>query len=176
MLIWVTSDDPTNKVTRKLETNVFKSENVCLGAKLFDTIKISAGDALQDRILKENGRYTPRLVLMTRDYEVSDVLQKTQVSSGKLLKAMKRLAKKEYTTNFEKMVRDYVKLLNELDRLESKKTQLADQRRRLQEKPNKAREKKIARDEAEYQKEMEAWKKKEEAILQFRARGEKAEA
>jgi hypothetical protein len=176
LMVYVTSDDPTDKVTRKLESVVFTNEKVCLGAKFFDTIKVSAGDALQDRILSENGRHTPRMVLLTRDYKVVAVLQKKQISGGKLLKAMKRVAKKEYATSFETMVRDYTKLLNELDRLESKKSAIADQRRRLQEKPNKSREKKIARDEAKYEAEMDAWKKKEEAILKFRVKGEKAEA
>jgi len=176
MLVYVTSDDPTDKETRKLEAIVFANEKVGLGAKFFDTIKITQGDALQDRLLKENGRYAPRLVFLTRDYAVSDTLQKKQLTAGKLLKAMKKLAKLEYSTNFEAMVRDYTKLLNELDRLESKKAALADQRRRLQEKPNKSREKKIAREEADYEAEMDAWKKKEEAILKFRTKGEEAEA
>lgn len=176
MLVYVTSDDPTDKETRKLESIVFANEKVGLGCKFFDTIKISAGDALQDRILADNGRYTPRLVFLSREYKVTDVLQKKQISAGKMLKAMKRLAKLEYTTNFETMVRDYTKLLNDLDRFESKRTQIADQRRRLQEKPNKSREKKIARDEAKLEAEMDAWKKKEEEILKFRVKGEKAEA
>jgi uncharacterized protein YlxW (UPF0749 family) len=78
--------------------------------------------------------------------------------------------------NFEAMVRDYTKLLNELDRLESKRAALADQRRRLQEKPNKSRDRKVAREEADLEVEMDAWKKKEEAILKFRVKGEKAQA
>jgi hypothetical protein len=176
MMVYVTSDDPTDKDTRKLEAVVFKSEKVGLGAKFFDTIKISHGDALQDRILKEHGRFAPRIVLLSRDYEVTDVLQRNQLSAGKLLKAMKRLARKEYVTSFETMVRSYTKLLNDLDRLESKKSMLADQRRRLQEKPNRSRERKVAREEKEYEADMEAWKKKEEAVLKFRAKGDKAEA
>ncbi|MHC4817074.1 MAG: hypothetical protein ACYTF8_03290 [Planctomycetota bacterium] len=176
MMVYVTSDDPTDKVTRKLEAVVFANEKVCLGAKFFDTIKVSAGDALQDRILSENGRYSPRLVLLTREYKVVAVLQKKQISGGKLLKAMQRVAKMEYATSFDTMVRNYTKLLNELDRLESKKSAIADQRRRLQEKPNKSRDKKIARDEAKYEAEMNEWKKKEEAVLKFRVKGEKARA
>ena len=176
MLVYVTSDDPTDKITRKLEAIVFANEKVGLGVKFFDTIKITHGDSLQDRILKEHGRAAPRLVFVTRDYVVSDVLQNKQLTAGKLLKAMKKLAKTEYATNFEAMVRDYTKLLNELDRLESKRAALADQRRRLQEKPNKSRDRKVARGEAELEVEMSAWKTKEEAILKFRVKGEKAQA
>jgi len=176
MLVYVTSDDPTDKDTRKLEAIVFANEKVGLGAKFFDTIKITHGDALQDRLLKEQGRYAPRLVFLTRDYAVTDVMQKKQLTAGKILKAMQKLAKMEYATKFEAMVRDYTKLLNELDRLESKKAALADQRRRLQEKPNKSRDKKVAREEAKHEAEMNAWKQKEEAILKFKAKDDESEA
>jgi len=176
MLVYITSDDPTDKGTRKLEAIVFANEKVGLGAKFFDTVKITHGDSLQDRILKEEGRYAPRLVFLTRDYAVSSVLQKRQLTAGKLLKAMKKAAKTAYATNFEAMVRDYTKLLNALDRLDSKRAALADQRRRLQEKPNKSRDRKVARDEADLEVDMDAWKKKEEAILKFRVKGEKAQA
>ena len=59
MLVYVTSDDPTDKITRKLEAIVFANEKVGLGVKFFDTIKITHGDSLQDRILKEHGRGPP---------------------------------------------------------------------------------------------------------------------
>ena len=176
MLVYVTSDDPTDKTTRKLEAIVFANEKVGLGAKFFDTIKVTHGDALQDRLLKEHGRFAPRLVFLTRDYAVTDVMQKKQLTAGKILKSMQKLAKKEYATKFETMVRDYTKLLNELDRLESKKAALADQRRRLQEKPNKSRDKKVAREEIKHEAEMNAWKQKEDAILKFKVKGEKARA
>jgi hypothetical protein len=69
------------------------------------------------------------------------------------------------------MVRDYISLLNELDRLESKKAAIEDQKRRVAEKANKSKEKKIARDEAEYKAEMEAFEAKEKKILEFKIKG-----
>jgi hypothetical protein len=177
MLIYVTSDDPTDKVTRKLEAVVFANEKFGLGVKLFDTIKVSAGDALQDRLLKEHGRQVPRMLFVARDYKVTDVIQGRQITAGRMLKAMKKLARIEYVTSFEQMVRGYTKLLNERDRLESKKTALADQRQRLQDKPSKSKERKIARDEAEFEADMAQWKEKERDLLKFRFKGdEKAEA
>lgn len=172
MLIYVTSDDPTDKLTRKLEAIVFANEKVGLGVKFFDTIKVANGDAMQDRVLKNHGRLVPRLLFLKRDYAVIKTLQGKQLTAGKMLKAMKRLCKAEYKTNFEKMVRSYTKLLNDLDRLESKKALLADQRRRLQRKPNKTRAKKIARDEKKYEAERDAWREKEAALLKLRRKGE----
>jgi hypothetical protein len=177
MMIYITSDDPTDKDTRKLESVVFKNEKVGIGSKFFDCIKVSSGDALVDRLLKDAGRATPRLVFLNRQYEVKDVLENSELSGGKLLRAMKNVASDEYVTSFETMIRDYIKLLNELDRLESKKAQLEDQRRRLAEKPNKSREKKVARDEEEYKAEMEDWSQKEAKVKELRKKGEdKAEA
>ena len=176
MMIYITADDATNKLTRKLEDVVFANEQLGIGCKFFDTIKVSEGNALQDRLLKEAGKDAPRIVLMTREYKVSAVLGKSKLSAGKMLKAMKVLAKKEYVNSFEKMVRGYTKLLNELDRLEGKKAQIADARARLQDKPSPSKAKKVAREEAEYKKDMDDWLEREKKLLTFKPKGEKPEA
>ncbi len=173
MMIYITDDDATSKLTRKLEDVVFVNEQLGIGTKFFDTIKVSAGNALQDRMLKEAGRGTPRIIFMTRDYKVMKVHSKSRLSAGKLLKSMKLLARKEYKNSFEKMVRGYTKLLNDLDRLESKKALLADKRGRLQAKPSPSKEKKLARQEKKYQKDMDAWREREQKVLEFKARKSK---
>lgn len=172
MLIYITSDDAEDKDTRKLESVVLKSETVCVGARFFDTIKMTAGSALQDRILKDAGDAAPRLVLIDRDYQVHKVLERSGISGGKLIKAMKSLTRKEYETNFDRMVRDYIKLLNELDRLEGRKAKIADDRARLAAKPNASKERKVARDEKEYKADMEEWAKKEAELLKLRRKDE----
>jgi len=176
MMVYVTSDDPTDGDTRKLESVVFANEKVGVGSKFFDSIKVTSGDAAQDRILSEAGRRLPRIVFVNRDYSVADVLEGSELSGGKLLSAMQRVVRKEYVNSFDSMVRDYIKLLNELDRLESKKAAIEDQKRRLAEKPNKTREKKIARDEAEYKQEMEDWQEKEKKVLELKIKGGEAAA
>ncbi len=107
MMIYITDDDATSKLTRQLEDVVFANEQLGIGTKFFDTIKVSAGNALQDRMLKDAGRGTPRLVFMTRDYKVVAVNGKSKLTAGKVIKSMKRLAKKEYKSSFERMVRSY---------------------------------------------------------------------
>jgi hypothetical protein len=171
MLVYVTSDDPTDSDTRKLEEVAFKREQVGVGAKFFDTVKMTAGDAAQDRVIKEAGRHVPRLVLLKRDYTVANVLEGNELSGGGIIKAMQAVVRAEYVNNFDNMVRDYISLLNELDRLESKKAALEDQKARLADKPNKSKEKKIARDEAEYRAEVEGWEQKEKKILELKIKG-----
>jgi hypothetical protein len=169
MMVYIPSDDPTDKTTNRLEQVVFKNEKLGVGAKFFDTIKVSAGDALQDRILKTKTR-VPRMVFLRRDYSVHAVLQQRQLTPGKIIKVMKSLVKKEYVNSFDKMVKVYIKLLNELDRLEGRKTQLADTRARLAGKPNKSKAKKLARQEAEYQAERDAWVEREKQILELKVK------
>jgi hypothetical protein len=172
MMVYITDSDPTGKKTRKLEDVVFANEGLGIGCKFFDTIKMSPEKADKDRILKNAGRHTPRIVFLKRDYKVHSVMQNRQLTAGKLLKSMKLLAKQEYLNSFDKMVRGYGKLLNERDRLESKKTQLSDARARLQNKPNASKARKLARDEAEWQTKMDAWIQKEKELLTFRNKGE----
>ena len=171
MMIYVTADDNTNKLTRKLETVVFANEQLGIGTKFFDTIKVTNGNALQDRMLKAAGKSVPRIIFMTRDYKVHAVMQKSKLSAGKLLKAMKGLARKEYSNSFDKLVRGYTKLLNELDRLEGRKALLADKQARAQGSPSK--QKKIARDTKKYEKAMEDWRSRESKLLEFKPKASK---
>ncbi|HEY7862470.1 MAG TPA: hypothetical protein VIE39_02350 [Thermoanaerobaculia bacterium] len=170
-MIYVTSDQENDGTTRKLEEVVFKGEKLAIGAKFFDCYKISVADALQDRMLSEAGKDAPRIVLMTRGYEVTDVLEKSQLSAGKISGAMADLVRKEYEDNFDKMCGDYAKLLNELDRLEGQKAQIADKKARLKEKPNAGKEKKLEREEAELKEAYDKWDAREKDLLAFEAKG-----
>lgn len=176
MLVFVTSDDETNSTMRKLVDVVFANESFAIGTKLFDCIKVSSGNALQSRFLGEHGKDTPRLLIISRDYKTVKTMQGKKLSAGKLLKAMKIVAKVEYKNSFDSMIRGYVKLLNELDRLEGRKAKLADDQARLEAKPNGAKEKKLARERAKFEKEVEAWEEKERKLLEFKSKREKVEA
>lgn len=166
MLVYVMSDDNTDSTTRKLEDVCFADERVSIGSKFFDCIKVTAGDAMQDRLLAANGDSTPRLVVLTRDYDVQDVLEKRELSSGKLVRALSSAVRKDYANSFDSMVRDYGKLLNELDRLDGKRALIADKKERAGD--NKSKLKKVEREAAKLEKEMDAWKKKEEKLLAFK--------
>jgi hypothetical protein len=171
MMVYVMSDDPTDSETRKLDSVAFAKEQVGVGSKFFNSIKMTTGDAAQDRIIKEAGRHVPRIVFLKRDYTVATVLEGNELSGGGIVKAMQQVVAKEYVSNFDAMVKNYISLLNDLDRLESKKAAIEDQKRRVAEKANKSKENKIARDEAEYKAEMEAFDAKEKKILELKVKG-----
>jgi len=170
MLVYVAGDDATDSLTRKLEDIGFADERVGIGSKFFRCIKVTGGNALQDRLLKEHGKTTPRLLFIKRDYTVIATLEKRKLKSGSIVKAMARLAREEYKDSFSSMVSNYAKLLNERDRLDGVSTQLAEKARKLQAKPNASKEKKLNRDKAAFEKAMESWKKSEEKLLAFRAK------
>ena len=172
MMVYVMADDNTDSNTRKLEDICFADERVGIGSKFFQCIKITNGNALQDRILSENGKDSPRIVLMTRDYDVLEVLEGKKISSGRLVKAMSKCVRKEYKDSFDSMVSKYAKLLNELDRLEGVKSLLADKRNRAGN--NEAKLKKIEREQKEFEADMEKWKKAEEKLLAFKIKKLKA--
>ena len=166
MLIYVTSDDNTDSYTRKLEDVCFPDERVAIGSKFFKCIKITTGNALQDRLITKHGKSTPRLLLVTRDYKVLSVLEGRKISSGKLVKAMSGLVRKEYKNSFDSMVSGYGKLLNELDRLEGEKALLADKVKRAE--GNKAKLAKIARARTKYEKSVTKWEASEKKLLAFK--------
>jgi hypothetical protein len=172
MMVYIPGDDDTDSAMRKVEDVVFANEQFSIGAKFFDAVKVSAGDSLQDRILADAGRETPRIVFLKRDYTVHSVLQGKAISAGRLVKAMAQVVREEYDDNFDSMLRDYVKLLNERDRIEGKRTALADQKARLADKPNASKGRKLERDEQEIAADLQKWEDAQKALLNFRRKGE----
>jgi hypothetical protein len=166
MIVYILSDDPTDSDTAKIDQLHLSREQVGVGAKFFDTIKMTSGDAAQDKILKETGRATPRFVFLTREYKVADVLSGNELSGGGVLKAMQSVVRAEYVTNFDAMVKEFIDLLNDLDRLDAKKTALE------QKKARKGADKKVAKEEAEYQAQMAALEAKKSKLLDLKAKGD----
>jgi hypothetical protein len=170
MMVFIMADDPTEKTMRKLEDVVFKDERVCIGAKFFKCVKITEGDALQDRILRETGKHAPRVVMVNCDYSVCTKLEGRSISASRLGKAMKKTVKKDYTNNYDKLLKAYAKLLNEFDRLEATRTKIADTEKRLRDKPSASKAKKLERTRKEYEKDHADWKEREAKLLALELR------
>ena len=83
MLIYVMSDDATDTIQRKLEDIAFADERVGIGSKFFHCIKMSAGNAMQDRLVNANGKATPRLLFVKRDFTVTDAPGKCKARTGR---------------------------------------------------------------------------------------------
>lgn len=172
MMVFIPGEDESESTMRKILDVVFANEQFAIGSKFFDAVRVSAGDALQDRILADAGKDAPRIVFLGRDYSVQNVLEGRSISAGKLVRAMGQIVRSEYEDNFDRMIRDYGKLLNDRDRLEGKRAALADQQARLAEKPNASKAKKLERDAQELDEEMAEWEKSHKELLNFRRKGE----
>ena len=89
---------------------------------------------------------------------------------------MRALVAIEYVTDFDKMVKEYAKLLIELDKLENERAVIEKLRERFEDDPSAARGKKLKQRESALDAAMEAWLEKEEELLEFRFKGEKKKA
>ena len=170
MMVYIPSEDPKDSITRKLKEVVFADERVGIGAKFFDTIKVSASDALADALLRKHGRSTPRIVLLRCDYTEHTVLEKRQISASRLVKAMRALVGEQFVEDFDKTVRAYSLLLDELDRIEARKEAIEEKWERLDAKPSPARVRKLEEEEAANDAAMDAWELREEKLLAFHLR------
>ncbi len=179
MVIYVTADDETSGVARKLEDISFKDERVAIGAKFFRCVKISASDAAEDRILKVNGKSTPRLIFMKRNHQVVRVLEGRKLSASKINKAMAKLCSAEFKNRYGSMLSGYAKLLNELDRLDDVRTKLAADAKRIadsKKKKNVSKRKKYDKAKADFDKKMKAWNASETKLLELKLKQQKRQA
>ena len=168
MMVYIPTNNPKDSITRKLKGVVFVNEKLAIGAKFFDTIRVESRDALEDPILRDYASGTPRLLLLKRDYTVHAELRGKQITASRLLKAMESLVSAEYINKFDKMLKGYAKLLDELDRLASKKAAIDKTRQRLEDKPNAAKARTLELEEEAYEDAMEDLEEREEKLLELR--------
>ncbi len=175
--VYVEDEGQNESLNRKIRDVVLAQEKIGVGSKFFKCVKVSAADAERDPILSKAGKKTPRMIFMDRQFKVLAVLQGRQISQGKLKAAMGRVVGKSYKNKFRKMTREYIKLLNLLDRLDSDRRNIDTLRARAQGESGKASrrklEKKLAKKQGEYDKEMQEWEGRENKLLAFRLKGQK---
>jgi len=113
ILVFVESPDDAD-ANEKIEKQIFDNNKVIIGSRFFKCIRMPESDAMEDPILSESGNETPRLVLLTPDYEVGKVV-KGKFSSSRVYSALKFVAKKSYKGSFDKQVKALLKLPNDFD-------------------------------------------------------------
>jgi len=144
MLVWI-QDPSAAEEDAKIEKVVLDPDKVRVGCKFFTCIKISSEDAANDRILADTGKKFPRMVLLSPEYDVVKTLE-GKISSSSLFSAMKATAKKSYEGNFEKNVKDLIKLLGEFDKIANERDVLKQKEERG---VNDAEAKRIAKEREE---------------------------
>jgi hypothetical protein len=124
MLVWI-QDPEDEEADQKIARVVLDPDKLRVACAYFSCIKVSAEVAAEDAILSDAGKKLPRMVLITRDWDVAKVLE-GKISSSKLYGAMKKAASKSYKGNFDKNVKSVIKILGELDKIANEKERIAD--------------------------------------------------
>lgn len=168
-VVYLTSSDPKAlRMQEVVEGTTLMDERIAIGAKAFTMVR-GDGDLLSEdhpfhRYL--GGKSYPRFVVFSADGTQVGRLE-GQVSPSKLFGTMKKAFKRDYVGNLDRIVKDYQKVLTQLDTIDTQKQAIAEKEARAQ----TARDKKeLARKKEEIAKEEEAVREAEEKVLDFKRR------
>jgi hypothetical protein len=114
----------------KLEEVVFKTEKIALGLKAFRTVKLSSEDAEQDPLLAGKGTEVPRILVVDAESKVR-ALEKNRLTATGLFDAMKKSASTFYTESLDKIVKEHLKILTEIDKLSDVEALLSSKEAKL---------------------------------------------
>ena len=153
----------------KIQEVVFKNEKIGLAMKAFHAYRISPEDADGDAILADQGKDTPRLLVVDPTKEKVTVLEEKKIKVSPLFKAMKGVSNRFYKEKLDKLVKTHLKLLTEQDQLANEVKVLADKKARLEEKGDKGKKdiEKLNEELAEVEKSLDEIKKKERELWEL---------
>ena len=130
-LYFLTSADPEfmgeMKVARK---SILADENVAIATKFFNCVEIDGDEFGTKHPLYEKlkGRSFPRFVVIDSQGAVKGKLE-GKLGPKKLYKILKKGAQSDYKVKLDKVVKDYRKMLDELDKIDQQKKVLANKER-----------------------------------------------
>lgn len=169
ILVYLTSSDPDDQVAQDvIDSTTLKDERVSLASKLFTMVKVDGNSISEDHPYHRfiGGRKLPRLVLFT---SAGDRIGKLEgkASPSKLFSLMKKTAKRDFKMNVDNFVKDYQKILTELDKLDTLKQAVAQKEARD---ITSTEKRKLEKKKEEITKDEEELRAVEEKLLDFRRR------
>jgi hypothetical protein len=144
-------DNVENDEQQKLKEVTFKAEKVGLALKAFRTVRMDSVQASADPLLAEQGKETPRLLLVNPTDGKVTVLEKGRLSASAVFNALESVSDKFYVQRLEKTVKAHLALLCDQDQLVNKEKQLTEAMGRA--------DPKDAKENAERKSELEAVRK-----------------
>jgi hypothetical protein len=111
------------------DDKAFQDERVSVGARFFDCVRISKGDAAEDRLLKPYVAKAPVLLFLRPNYEVA-ASHPARFNASKIFDAMCATMKKDYKNSVDavlKAQRDIEKDRAALERDKEKLTKLEEE-------------------------------------------------
>jgi hypothetical protein len=121
--LFVFIHDPDSEKAAE-DDKVFQDERVAVGARFFDCVRVSKGDAAEDRILKAFAAKAPVLVFVRPNYEVA-ASHAARFNASKLFDAMCSTMKKDYKNCVETVLKQQKQIEQERATLEREKEKLA---------------------------------------------------
>jgi septal ring factor EnvC (AmiA/AmiB activator) len=158
-------DNLADDEEKKLETITFKAEKVGLAMKAFRTVRMDSTQVALDPLLADQGKESPRLLLVNPLDGKVTVLEKSKLSASAVFNALEATSDKFYVQRLEKTVKAHLELLTEQDQLANKEKQLVEAQARAGEKDDAKAKKELA----ELKSELEALRKELAALAKEQA-------
>lgn len=168
LFIYVT-DGADLGVTDKIEKVVLMDDKVCVGMWAFDCVKMTPERVAEDKLLSKewNSGETRGFIFVSRDLATVDVVDMRKMSAKNVFKTMTKHAQNAYKTEFEKNIKEVIKVLGEFDKLNNARRVLADKETRASEKGDKDALKGIKQDREELDATEKEMNKKRDSLLKF---------
>ena len=151
ILVYVCDDTAQCADSEKFEEIVLADEKVALGVRAFRTIRMNPSQVDADAILADNGKTTPRVLLVDPVKVKVKVLETKDLKASKLFKAMKSTSNKFWKEKLDKVVKEHMSLLTEQDQLANAEKTLADKASRAADDEKKLKKVKEEQDEVRAQ-------------------------
>lgn len=145
LLVYVAEPGVADATFDKVEKVVLTDDRVVIGTWAFKCVRMTPEQAAQDRLLKDAGKETPRIVFVSQDYQDVKVLEGNKLSVGGLWSEMQAQFKRSYTGDLEKNVKALLKILTEFDKIANQRKVLDAEKERT-DKPTAADQAKWKKD------------------------------
>jgi len=175
MFVYVT-DGGSEGAYDKIEKVVLDNNKVLVGMKAFKCVKMSPSDVNDDPLLSGHSKDDRYFLFVSRDYKKITVIDSKKMKAKKVYDAMKKHAKREYSTKFDKNVKATLKLILEFDKINNGIKVLTQKKDRLGSDISKSDSKKIAKELAELAEAQKAADTKKAELLTFALKGAKKAA
>jgi hypothetical protein len=148
MFVYVT-DGGTEGAYDKIEKVVLDNNKVLIGMKAFKCVKMSPSDVNDDPLLSGRSKDDRYFLFVSRDYKKITVVDSKKMKAKTVFGAMKKHAKRDYSTKFEPNVKATLKLILDFDKINNGIKVLKAKKDRLGSDISKGESKKINKELAE---------------------------
>ena len=134
-LIWISDPAASGEGFDQVEKVILADDKIAIGSHAFTCVRMTPDQAKEDPVLKEKGgKEVPRIVVVSADQKSVVAVEKGRLSASGTFDAMKAVANKFYSSEFEKAVRELRAILTEYDKINGDRSVVDEKEKRLKEK------------------------------------------